>query len=124
MTTTATPNASRLALAALVACACACACACAHPSTRSTAMPDQTRDQNRRTVEKLFDTFNHADLAPLGELVAPDYVGPQGSKGPAGFASVMVGLRTAFPDIHYTLDDVLADTDRVAVRWHWTGRHA
>ena len=35
----------------------------------------------------------------------------------------MVGLRTAFPDIHYTLDDVVAEGDRVAVRWHWTGTH-
>ena len=49
-------------------------------------MSDQTRDQNKRSVEKLFDNcFNQGDLAVLDELVAPDYVGPRGDKGPAGF---------------------------------------
>jgi len=86
-------------------------------------MSDQTREENKRSVEKLFDTFNHADLGPLDELVAPDYVGPQGDKGPAGFRLIVVGLRTAFPDIHYTIDEAVAERDRVAVRWHWTGTH-
>jgi steroid delta-isomerase-like uncharacterized protein len=87
------------------------------------AMSDQTREDNKRKVEKLFDTFNRGDFAALDELVAPDYVGPQGGKGPDGFRGPVVGLRTAFPDIHYTLDDVIAESDRVAARWHWTGTH-
>lgn len=87
-------------------------------------MSDQTRDENKRNVEKLFDTcFNQGDLGLLDRLVAPEYVGPRGDKGPAGFRGIVVGLRTAFPDIHYTVDDVLAEGDRVAVRWHWTGTH-
>jgi steroid delta-isomerase-like uncharacterized protein len=106
-----------LALAALAA------CACSQPSTRTT-MPDHLRDENKRHVDKLFDTcFNQGDLGLLEELVAPDYVGPQGDKGPAGFRAIVVGLRTAFPDIHYTIDEVVADNERVAVRWHWTGTH-
>jgi predicted ester cyclase len=32
-------------------------------------------------------------------------------------------LGSAFPDIHYTIDDVLAEDDRVAIRWHWSGTH-
>jgi steroid delta-isomerase-like uncharacterized protein len=117
MTPTAIRNNPWLALATLVA------CGCAHPTNRSTAMSDQTRDDNKRSVEKLFDTFNHGDLGVLDELVAPDYVGPQGDKGPAGFRAIIVGLRTAFPDLHYTIDDLVADNDKVAVRWHWTGTH-
>src|SRR6266540_294541 len=102
------------ALAALVA----SACAHPHPSPRSTTMTDQ----NKRDVENLFETcFNLGDLGLLDRLVSPDYVGVQGAKGPAGFRGVVTGLRTAFPDIHYTLDDVIAEDDRVAVRWHWTG---
>jgi steroid delta-isomerase-like uncharacterized protein len=81
------------------------------------------QDQNKRRAEKLFETFNGEDLASLDELVGADYVGPQGDKGPAGFRRIMVGLRTAFPDIHYTVDEVVAEGDRVAVRWHWTGTH-
>jgi steroid delta-isomerase-like uncharacterized protein len=55
--------------------------------------------------------------------VGPDYVGAQGEKGAAGFNAVAIGLRTAFPDLHYTLEEVLAEGDQVAVRWHWTGTH-
>ena len=69
-------------------------------------MSDQTREENKRSVQKLFEScFNQGDLALLDQLVAPDYVGPRGDKGPAGFRGVVAGLRTAFPDIHYTIDD-------------------
>ena len=53
-------------------------------------MSDQTRDDNKRSVEKLFDTFNHDDLTPIDELVSPDYVGPRGDKGPAGFRAIEI----------------------------------
>src|SRR5690349_14730976 len=104
-----------LALAALAA------WGCAHPSNGSTTMSDPTRDENKRSVESLFDTFNHDDLGPLDRLVSPDYVGPQGDRGPAGFRKVIGALRAAFPDIRYRVDDVVAENDRVAVNWHWTG---
>jgi steroid delta-isomerase-like uncharacterized protein len=87
-------------------------------------MADQIREENKRSVQTLFDNcFNQGDLALLDRLVAPDYVGPQGGKGPAGFRGVVVLLRTGFPDIHYTIDDLVAEGDRVAVRWRWTGTH-
>jgi steroid delta-isomerase-like uncharacterized protein len=86
-------------------------------------MSDQTRDENKRYVQKLFDTFNHGDLGTLDELVSPDYIGPQGGRGPAGFRGVVVGLRNAFPDLRYTVDELIAEGDSVAVRWHWTGTH-
>ena len=87
-------------------------------------MSDPTRDDNKQKVDKLFETcFNYGDLALLDELVSPEYVGPQGDRGPAGFRGIVVGLRTAFPDIHYTIDEVVAENDKVAVRWHWTGTH-
>jgi len=86
-------------------------------------MSDQIRDQNKKNVEKLFETFGTGDLATLEALVAPEYVGPQGDKGPAGFRAVMAGLRAAFPDIRYTVDEMVAEGNSVAVRWHWNGTH-
>jgi len=87
-------------------------------------MPDSTRDQNRRSIERLFENcFNRGDLAVLDALISPEYVGALGDKGPAGFRGIVLGLKTAFPDIHYTLDDVVAEGEKVAVRWHWTGTH-
>jgi predicted ester cyclase len=86
-------------------------------------MSNQKQDQNKKNVERLFETFSSGDLATLELLVAPEYVGPQGDKGPAGFRAVVVGLRTAFPDIRYFVDEMVAEGDSVAVRWHWTGTH-
>jgi predicted ester cyclase len=86
-------------------------------------MSEQTREQNKRVVVNLFETFNEGDLGPVDELVGPEYVGAQGDRGPAGFKAVVVGLRAAFPDLRYTLDDVVGEGDQVAVRWHWTGTH-
>ena len=86
-------------------------------------MSDQAQE-NKRNVGRLFESFSSpGDLSVVDELVGPEYVGAQGDKGPAGFKSVIIGLRTAFPDLHYTIDDVVAEGDQVAVRWHWTGTH-
>lgn len=87
-------------------------------------MSDQIREANKRSVGKLFETFNDGDLAAIDQLVGHEYVGAQGDRGPAGFKVVVVNLRSAFPDLHYTLEDVVAEGDRVAVRWRWTGTHA
>jgi len=84
---------------------------------------DDVRDMNRQNVERLFQTFNQGDLALVDSLVGSQYVSPQGGQGPGGFKAVVIGLRTAFPDLHYTVDETIAEGDRVAVRWHWTGTH-
>jgi steroid delta-isomerase-like uncharacterized protein len=99
-----------------------------HPERdRSLTMTTDRHDQhaqNTQTIQKLFEAFNHDDLRPYETLVAPDYVGPQGdARGPAAFRAIVGGLRTAFPDIHYIVDDLIAGGDQVAVRWHWTGTH-
>src|SRR5436190_10731738 len=117
MTRTVIGHVTHFALAALVA------GGCATQDTRSTAMSDRLRDQNKHDVARLFDIFNQGDLAAIDELVGPDYVGAQGGKGPEGFKAVVVGLRTSFPDLHYTINDVLAEGDQVAVRWRWTGTY-
>jgi steroid delta-isomerase-like uncharacterized protein len=124
--TTIKPGLATLALAGITA----CAGAQPPPSStnRSTNMTtptpaETTPNENRRRVEALFATFNDGELDRLDELIAKDYVGPRGDKGPAGFRELVVGLRTAFPDLHYTIDDLVAGEDRVAIRWHWTGTH-
>lgn len=55
-------------------------------------------------------------------LVAPEFVGGQGERGPAGFAGTIAGLRRGFPDIHFTVEELIAEDERVA-RWTWRGTH-
>ena len=72
----------------------------------------------RRFIEEVA---NRGNLAIADELFAPDFevrdaVVPA-APGPAGVKQVFAAVRTAFPDFHETLEDVLADEDRVMVRW-------
>ena len=43
--------------------------------------------------------------------------------GPAGFNNFYAGVRSAFPDMGYEVDDLIADGDRVVVRWRLLGTH-
>lgn len=80
--------------------------------------------ENKQAVRRLYEEYiNAARPELLPELVDPDYVGPQGERGPGGFAGTIDGLRGALPDLRFTLDDLVAEGDRVAVRWTWTGTH-
>jgi steroid delta-isomerase-like uncharacterized protein len=108
-----------LVVAALTAAGCSTA-----PATASTTMSTTAPDENKRRVRALFeDCFTGGKLELLDELIAPTYSGPQGEKGADGFKRIVVGLRTAFPDIRYAIEDITAEGDRVALRWRWTGTH-
>jgi steroid delta-isomerase-like uncharacterized protein len=86
--------------------------------------PSSDVEANRDSVRRLFeDGFNHQRVDVLRQLVADDFVDAAGARGPAAFEQVIARLRAAFPDIHYTVEDVVAEGDKVAVRWHWSGTH-
>jgi steroid delta-isomerase-like uncharacterized protein len=81
-------------------------------------------ERNKQIVRALYeDCLNRGRLDRLPELVASDFEGLPGKPGLAGFRSVIEDLRSGFPDIHYTIDDMLAEGDRVAIRWTWEGTH-
>src|SRR5690349_11583373 len=42
-------------------------------------------------------------------------------KGHAGFENFHHAFTDAFPDVQVTVDDVIAEDDKVAIRWHATG---
>jgi len=72
------------------------------------------------------ELFNKGNLAVADEIISPDYVyhSVVGEiKGPEGVKQMVTTLRAAFPDIHFTIDDMVAEGDDVAVRYTWTGTH-
>lgn len=81
-------------------------------------------DANKQLVRRLYDDYlNPGRLDRLGEIVSPDFQGAGPQRGPAAFSGVIGGLRAAFPDLRYTVEDLVGDGDRVAVRWSWRGTH-
>ena len=81
-------------------------------------------ESNKRIVRKLFEeALNKGNLELLPDLFAADYTGPQGEKGPAAFRVTIEPLLKAFPDIHYTIKDLVAEDDKVVISWIWHGTH-
>lgn len=81
-----------------------------------------SQEQNKNRVRRIYEQcLNAGKLELLDDLVAPEFVGVQGERGPDGFENTLAGLRTAYPDIHFTIEDMIAEGDRVAIRWRWAG---
>jgi steroid delta-isomerase-like uncharacterized protein len=80
----------------------------------------------RRWFEELWNE-GRAELIP--ELLAPDApiydVGAPGEvrRGPEGFRPVYEKLRGAFPDIHFTIEEIIGERDIVALRWTARATH-
>jgi steroid delta-isomerase-like uncharacterized protein len=79
---------------------------------------------SRRADEELF---NRGNLDVADELFAPDFVyhDPAGEelRGPESVKGYATMLRAAFPDLHQTIEDQVAEGDRVAYRWTARGTH-
>jgi steroid delta-isomerase-like uncharacterized protein len=84
-------------------------------------------EENKALVRRFIDAVNHDNLAVFDELFAPDFV-PRDTvvpipPGPAGIRQLFAAVRRAFPDLHETLDDVLAEGDKVMARWTVRATH-
>jgi len=47
-----------------------------------------------------------------------------GPTGPRAFRDYYTAIRAAIPDARYEIDDLIAEGDRVVVRWRMLGTHA
>jgi predicted ester cyclase len=78
----------------------------------------------RRTYEELL---NQGDLAVADELIAPDFINheapPGRDRGPESMRGLATMLRTAFPDLHFTIEELIAEGDVVAGRLTMSGTH-
>ena len=88
-------------------------------------MSEQSKALMRRGVEEVW---NRGNYAVVGELIASDFVAhasPQIGElhGPEGVARFYAALREAFPDLHFTIEDQVAEADRAVTRWTARGTH-
>ena len=84
---------------------------------------------NSATAARWFtEVLDQQKLDILEEIVDPDMnLDPGAFSGMTGAEQVnqmLGGLLGAFPDASYTIEDTLADGDRVVIRWTATGTHA
>ena len=85
----------------------------------------RTMTQNKAVVRRLVEeVYNRGEVGLLPALVAEDHVhhDPTGDLyGPEGVLLDVIETRAAFPDLHVTIDELLADRDRVVRRFTLRG---
>jgi steroid delta-isomerase-like uncharacterized protein len=83
---------------------------------------------NKSLIRSHYEELvNRRNLAAAEAQLAHDFVdhgAPAGTPaGPAAAHRAMQALHSAIPDVHVTLEDMVAEGDRVAVRATWRGTH-
>lgn len=80
--------------------------------------------QNKQLVQKLFDeVLNKRNFHVLTELVDDNYTGIAGKKGPTAFAEPAQQLINALPDVQWTIMEIIAEGNKVMVKWRVDGTH-
>lgn len=84
-------------------------------------------EQNKALPRRFFNAFETNDQAALKEVLAPDFVAHHpGAPGPvdrAGLLQVVNMYKAAFSDQHYTIEDQIAEGDKVTTRVTWRATH-
>jgi steroid delta-isomerase-like uncharacterized protein len=85
-------------------------------------------ESNKTTLRRFFEElFNEGNLEVAGEIVAEDYVNhnpaPGEPPGLEGLKAFIAGMRTSFPDGHFSIDDQIAEGDKAVTRWTFHGTH-
>ena len=86
-------------------------------------------EQNEALVRRHFDeSWNQQDDDAVDEIFAEDFVGySSGSSDPIrgreGVKQSLDGYLSAFPNLQMTIEELVADDDKVAVRWFAEGTH-
>jgi|SRR5579871_1355428 len=79
-------------------------------------------------VRRFIDeTINQGRIEGAGEFVWEDVVEqvPFPGQGPGlgGLQDVLRGMRKAFPDLYFDVEEQIAEGDKVVTRFEWTGTH-
>jgi len=73
------------------------------------------------------DVINQGRFERANDLVVENFIEldplPGQQQGREGLKEVIGAMRAAFPDIHWVLDEMIAEDDKVVSRFTWTGTH-
>ena len=86
-------------------------------------------EQNKVLVRRMVEqVFMQGKTSQADEFLAPDFV--EHEELPPGIPSGREGVkqltnmfRSAFPDFRATIDDIVAEGDKVVIRQTWSGTH-
>ena len=85
--------------------------------------------RNKILVRRYFEEcLNQGKLETIDELISPTYVShyPAGydlGGGPADVKQIVASVRRGFSDLHFTIEDFVAQGEKVVARWTFRGTH-
>jgi steroid delta-isomerase-like uncharacterized protein len=86
-------------------------------------------EANQALVHRYFyEVFNEGNMKSLEEICASDFIFTlpthgEPFRGVEGYKGLVTMLRGCFPDIHFAVEDMLAEGDRILTRWTARGTH-
>ena len=80
-------------------------------------------ETNRHVAEQFNEAFNRGDLDAAASCVAEDYKNHGRKVGRAGVRTVLVEIKTNFPDARLTTLNSVAEGEWVVVRSTYSGTH-
>jgi len=85
-------------------------------------------EENKAIFHRIYEEFlNQGNSDVADELFVTNYVNhsipPGQPQGLAGEKQFIATFRTAFPDIQFTIEDLIAEGDKVVGRVTWRGTH-
>jgi steroid delta-isomerase-like uncharacterized protein len=87
-----------------------------------------TTEANKAVMQRFTEFINTGNKKLAAELISPDAIfhvpgAPEPLRGPDGYLAVIGMMRSGFPDIQWTLEEMIAEGDRVAARFIMRGTH-
>jgi predicted ester cyclase len=91
-------------------------------------MTDKIAAANKGLVRRFYkEVYGDWNMALVDEVVSPQFTShdwpEDGPAGPQAFGEYYSAIRSAVPDARYEVDDLIAEGDRVVVRWRLLGTH-
>ena len=87
-----------------------------------------TAESNKLLMNRFTDFINTASEDLATDLISPNAIfhvpgRPEPLQGPSGYLTIIGMMRTGFPDIQWTLEETIAEGDKVAARFTMRGTH-
>ncbi len=86
-------------------------------------------EENKTLVRRLLEeVWNRENLAAADEVLAPSFVDHSPYPGHASgdkqaFTDSRAAFHEAFPDLQFSIQDLIAEGDKVVARWRMHGTH-
>ncbi|MGH2535082.1 MAG: ester cyclase [Thermomicrobiales bacterium] len=83
-------------------------------------------EENKELVRRFFEeVWNQADETAIDRYIAEQAAGndPDFGAGREAFRAQWRKWHAAFPDLHFQIDDLVAEGNKVVTRWTLTGTH-